>query len=145
MVTEPSRYVAQNYFRAPIECLERRLHLIGSGGYALIPSNGGANSAIRLQQFAYGGHNFEGGIGKTFPDKQSRAGLLYAAVADIVICNPAGVWPRIQPRLNLILCEICALQYPSAGVDPIRYRNQKGTRQRAHHLTGGSEAVAVGN
>ena len=42
---------------------------------ALIPSDGGANSAIRLQQLAYGGHNFEGGIGKTFPDKQSRAGL----------------------------------------------------------------------
>ena len=42
---------------------------------ALTPSDGGANSAIRLQQFAYGGHNFEGGIGKTFPDKQSRAGL----------------------------------------------------------------------
>ena len=41
---------------------------------ALIPSDGGANSATRLQQFAYGGHNFEGGIGKTFPDKQSRAG-----------------------------------------------------------------------
>ena len=40
---------------------------------ALIPSGGGANSAIRLQQLAYGGHNFEGGIGKTFPDK--RAGL----------------------------------------------------------------------
>jgi len=42
---------------------------------ALIPSDGGAKSAIRLQQFAYGGHNFEGGFGKTFPDKPSRAGL----------------------------------------------------------------------
>jgi hypothetical protein len=42
---------------------------------ALIPYGGAMNSAIRLQQFAYGGHNFEGGIGKTFPDKQSRAGL----------------------------------------------------------------------
>src|SRR6478672_6124066 len=41
---------------------------------ALIPSDEGANSAMRLQQFAYGGHNFEGGIGKAFPDKQSRAG-----------------------------------------------------------------------
>jgi hypothetical protein len=33
---------------------------------ALIPSDGGANSAIRLQQFAYGGHNFEGGNRENF-------------------------------------------------------------------------------
>ena len=42
---------------------------------ALISSDGGANGAIGLQQFAYGGHNFEGGIGKTFPHEQSRAGF----------------------------------------------------------------------
>jgi len=65
---------------------------------ALIPSDGGANSAIRLQQLAYGGHNFEGGIGKTFPDKQSRAGLFVAAAADIVIPQPAGVLaPQTAP------------------------------------------------
>ena len=86
---------------------------------ALTPSDGGAHSAIRLQQFAYGGHNFEGGIGKTLPDKQSRASLLYAARPISSFRHRQVSWPRRQSRLNLIRCEICTLQYRSAGEDPL--------------------------
>jgi hypothetical protein len=37
----------------------------------LISSDEDAN----IQQFAYGGHNFEGGMGKTFSDEESKSGL----------------------------------------------------------------------
>ena len=93
---------------------------------ALIPSGGGANSAIRLQQLAYGGHNFEGGIGKTFPDKQSRAGLFVAAAADIVIPQPAGVLaPQTAPIEPDSMRDLRAPISISGRKIPIRYRNQK--------------------
>jgi hypothetical protein len=37
----------------------------------LISSDDDAN----MQQFAYGGHNFDGGMGKTFSDEESKSGL----------------------------------------------------------------------
>lgn len=37
----------------------------------LISSDEDAN----MQQFAYGGHNFDGGMGKTFPDQEAKSGL----------------------------------------------------------------------
>jgi hypothetical protein len=93
---------------------------------ALIPSDGGANYAICLQQFAYGGHNFEGGLGKLFPTNNREPAFLNAAAADIVIPRPAGVLaPQTDPIEPDSMRDLPAPISVSGRKIPIRHRNQK--------------------